>query len=158
MCIMYIRPGAQHNHSVMFPYCKFRYLADQFLKNPLNKGQILQSGRGVNSILIAILRFWPSSWKDKPFAWRNLFRLVRVEIRGSFSKKLSKTELTFRFCKIGLRNTLFICGSKMVVCFVLLQSAILCPILANLFQIEGIFKLRMMLLKKTLLDVRLGNY
>ena len=42
--------------------------------------------------------------------------------RGSFSKKkLSKTDLPFKFCKIGLKNTLFISGRKMVVCcFVLL--------------------------------------
>ena len=37
--------------------------------------------------------------------------------RGSFSKKnLSKTDLPFNFCKIGLKNTLFIFGRKMVVC------------------------------------------
>ena len=29
---------------------------------------------------------------------------------------LYKTDLPFRFCKIGLRNTLFIFGRKMVVC------------------------------------------
>ena len=29
-----------------------------------------------------------------------------------FFKKLSKTHLPFRFCKIGLRNTLFIFGRK----------------------------------------------
>ena len=42
--------------------------------------------------------------------------------KGSFSKKkLSKTDLPFKFCKIGLKNTLFISGRKMVVCcFVLL--------------------------------------
>ena len=38
-----------------------------------------------------------------------------------FQKKLSKTDLPFKFCKIGLKNTLFIFGRKMVVCcFVLL--------------------------------------
>ena len=53
--------------------------------------------------------------------------------RGSFKKKLSETDLPFRFCKTGLRNTLFIFGRKMVVCFVclfVLFVAILCPILA----------------------------
>ena len=47
-------------------------------------------------------------------------------------KKLSKTDLPFKFCKIGLKNTLFIFGRKkwsfVVVC--LLQ---LCPILAYFF-------------------------
>ena len=39
--------------------------------------------------------------------------------KGSFSKKdLTKTDLPFRFCKIGLRNTVFIFGRKIVVCFV----------------------------------------
>ena len=34
---------------------------------------------------------------------------------------MSKTDLPFKFCKIGLKNTLFIFGRKMVVCcFVLL--------------------------------------
>ena len=57
--------------------------------------------------------------------------------RGSFSKKLSKTDLPFKFCKIGLKNTLFIFGRKngrllFVVCCCcrLLQ---LCPILAYFF-------------------------
>ena len=29
-----------------------------------------------------------------------------------FQKKLSKTDLPFKFCKIGLKNTLFIFGRK----------------------------------------------
>ena len=54
-----------------------------------------------------------------------------------FQKKLSKTDLPFRFCKIGLKNTLFIFGRKngrlllfVVVCCCLLQ---ICPILAYFF-------------------------
>ena len=62
--------------------------------------------------------------------------------KGSFSKKnVSKTDLPFKFCKIGLKNTLFIFGRKngrlllfVVVCC-LLQ---LCPILAYFF-----FKLKL---------------
>ena len=49
-----------------------------------------------------------------------------------FQKKLSKTDLPFKLCKIGLKNILFIFGRKkwsfVVVC--LLQ---LCPILAYFF-------------------------
>ena len=36
-----------------------------------------------------------------------------------FQKKLSKMDFPFRFCKIGLRNILFIFGRKMIVCIVL---------------------------------------
>ena len=39
----------------------------------------------------------------------SLFRLVE---RIIFKKNVSKTDLLFRFCKIGLRNTLFIFGRK----------------------------------------------
>ena len=41
--------------------------------------------------------------------------LARREARIIF-KKMSKTDLPFRFCKIVLRNTLFILGTEMVVC------------------------------------------
>ena len=58
--------------------------------------------------------------------------------KGSFSKKnLSKTDLPFKFCKIGLKNTLFIFGRKMVVCCCLFVCCLvqLCPILAYFFLI-----------------------
>ena len=57
--------------------------------------------------------------KDRPFCnWWHLFRLVR---RIIFKNHLFKTDVPFRFCKIGLRNTLFIFGRKngrLFVCFV----------------------------------------
>ena len=84
-----------------------------------------------------------------------------------FQKKLSKTDLPFKFCKIGLKNTLFIFGRKMVVCcFVLLFCCFvvlfcllqLCLILAYFFfLIEALIELRKMLLRKKLFDVRFGN-
>ena len=55
--------------------------------------------KGVNSVLITILRF--SACQE-----------------DNFQKKLSLTDLPLIFCKIGPRNTLFIFGKKMVVCFV----------------------------------------
>ena len=36
--------------------------------------------------------------------------------KKGFKKKFSKTDLPFIFCKIGLRNSLFIFGRKMVIC------------------------------------------
>ena len=59
-------------------------------------------------------------------------------------KKLSKTDLPFKFCKIGLKNTLFIFGRKngrllFVVCCLLFVVCCcccllqLCPILAYFF-------------------------
>ena len=85
---------------------------------------------GVNSILITILRFDQLPKKIELFAWWYLFRLVNFKRIIFF--KLSKTDLPFRFCKMWLRNTLFIFGRKKwtFVCFVLLQ---ICPILAYFF-------------------------
>ena len=74
--------------------------------------------------------------------------------RGSFSKKnLSKTDLPFKFCKIGLKNTLFISGRKMVVCcFVVLFCCFVVLFIATLsdfgllfFLIEALIELRKML-------------
>ena len=45
-----------------------------------------------------------------------MFCLVASDSACREDQKLSKTDLPFRFCKIGLRNTLFIFGRKMVVC------------------------------------------
>ena len=41
------------------------FLLFYFSQTLFKKGKILQSERGVNSSLITILRFWPSSWKDR---------------------------------------------------------------------------------------------
>ena len=54
-------------------------------------------------------------------------------------------------CKIGLRNTLFIVGRKMVVCLF-----VCCNTLTDSGLLKKI-KLRKMLLGKKLFDVRLGN-
>ena len=98
---------------------------------------MLRSGaseRGVNYILITILRFWPSSWHD-----RTLVASASARRKDHFEKKMSKTDLPFRFCKIGLRNTLslFIFGRKNVrlfFCFVLFVLLQLYPILAYFFK------------------------
>ena len=77
---------------------------------------------------------------------------------------MSKTDLPFKFCKIGLKNTLFIFGRKMVVCcFVVLF--VCCNTLSDFgllfFLIEALIELRKMLLRhlsnKKLFDVRFGN-
>ena len=60
-----------------------------------------ESEREVNSILTTILRFWPTSWRD------TLFCLVASDSarrEDHFQKNLSKTDLPFKFCKIGLKN------------------------------------------------------
>ena len=81
------------------------------------------SERGVNSILTTILRFWPTSWKDRTFCFFAWWHPFSARWEDHFQKKLSKTwtDLPFRFCKIGLRNTLFIFGRKngrLLFCFV----------------------------------------
>ena len=62
-----------------------------------------------------------------------------------FKKKLSETDLPFKFCEIGLKNTLFIFGRKngrllfvvcclFVVCLLFVCCLLqLCPILAYFF-------------------------
>ena len=83
--------------------------------------------------MIIILRFNRLPEEIELFAWWHLIRLVE---RIIFKKNCAKrTDIPFRFCKIGLRNTLFIFGKKngrlLFVClFCLLQ---LCPILAYSF-------------------------
>ena len=53
-----------------------------------------------------------------------------------FEKKMSKNDLPSGFCKIGPRNTLFIFGRKIVVCFVRFVATF--PILAYFFLIEAL--------------------
>ena len=70
-------------------------------------------------------------------------------------KKLFKTDLPFKFCKIGLKNTLFISGRKIVVCcfvvllfccfVVLLFVATLSDFGLLFFLIEALIELRKML-------------
>ena len=113
------------------------------------KGTILQSEsrRGVNSILITILHFFYLPDKIQLSGWRNLFRLIE---RIIFTKKLSKTDLPFRFCKIGPKTTFFYFWQKNGRLFVLLQ---LCPILTFFKLKHSIIELRKMLLRKKLFDV-----
>ena len=82
-----------------------------------------------------------------------------------FQKKMSKTDLPFKFCKIGLKNTLFIFGRKngrlllFVVCclLLLLFVATLSDFGLLFFLIEALIELRKMLLRKKLFDVWFGN-
>ena len=94
------------------------------------------------------------------FAWWHLIRLVK---RIIFKKNLSKTDLPFRFCKIGLKNTLFIFGKKMVVCCCLLLFVVVvvcCNFVRfwlTFFLIEAFIELRKMLSRKKLYHARFGN-
>ena len=75
-----------------------------------------------------------------------------------FQKDLSKTDLTIRFCKIGLRNILFIFGRKngrlLFVCFVATLSDFG---LRTLKKIEVLIEQKNMIVRKQLFDVWLGN-
>ena len=79
-----------------------------------------------------------------------------------FQKNVSKTNLPFRFCKIGLRNTyllyLFLAEKMVVCCFVcfVLFVATLSDF-GLLFLIEALIELRKMLLRKDLFNVRVRN-
>ena len=53
--------------SIMLSFV-FSYPAIFYFLKPFLKGKILRSSeRGVNSILTTILRFWPTSWRDRIF-------------------------------------------------------------------------------------------
>ena len=80
-----------------------------------------------------------------------------------FQKKVSKTDLPFKFCKIGLKNTLFIFGRKngrlllLLLLLLLLFVATLSDFGLLFKQIEALVELRKMLSRKKLFDLRFGN-
>ena len=73
---------------------------------------------------------------------------------------LSKSDIPFRFCIIGLRNTLFIFGRKMVNCFVCFVCFVcllqLCPSWLTLKKIEALIEIKKMTVRKKLFDVWLA--
>ena len=102
--------------SVMEGHCKIssRNQALAMQVWPFMKGESFAvRKRGKFDFDRGILRFWPSSLNDRTFCLMASFSACREYV--SFQKKMFK-----KCCKIGLRNTLFILGRKMiVVCFVL---------------------------------------
>ena len=75
-----------------------------------------------------------------------------------FQKKLSKTDLPFKFCKIGLKNTLFIFGRKNG--HLLLFVVVCCNFVRfwlTFFLIEALIELRKMLLRKKVFDSEGGG-
>ena len=69
---------------------------------------------------------------------------------------MSKTDLPFRFCKIGFRNTLFIFGRKNGRLFCLFVCVFVAALsdFGLLFKIEALIELRKMLIRKKLFHVR----
>ena len=70
-----------------------------------------------------------------------------------FQKKLSKTDLPFKFCKIGLKNTLFIFGRKNGrLLFVVVVVVVVCCNFVRFWltflKIEALIELRKMLSRK----------
>ena len=106
-----------------------------FLK-PFLKGKILRSSeRGVNSILTTILRFWPTSWKDRIFC---LVASDSARREDHFQKKICpKRTFPSNFVK--------------------LVSKILYFIWLPFFLIEAFVELRKMLSRKKLYHARFGN-
>ena len=128
-----------------------------FLK-PFLKGKILRSGE----------------WERGKFDFNHYFAFLTNFLNRSnlllggiwfgssiwsFSKKkLSKTDIPFKFFKIGLKNTLFIFGRKNDrLLLLLLFVATLSDFGLLFFLIEALIELRKMLLRKKLFDVRFGN-
>ena len=100
---------------------------EMFFLNPLLK-RVKYRGQGEGLILFWSL-FRVFNHLSEEITWRViLFWLIK---RIVFKKILSKTDLPFRFCKIGLRNySLFIFGMKEVVCL-LCCNTVLCHTLLN---------------------------
>ena len=82
--------------------------------------------------------------------------IFSVHQENYFQKKLSKTDLLFRFCKLGLWNALLIFDRKMAFCLFCF-FAILCTILTYFFLIEAPINLKKMLSRKKIVNVWLGN-
>ena len=107
---------------------------DHFLK-PFLKGKILRSSeRGVNSILTTILRFWPTSWRDRIFC---LLASDSARQEDHFQKKVCpKRTFPSNFVKLVSKILYLFLAEKMVVCclFVVVVCLLqLCPILAYFF-------------------------
>ena len=139
------------------------YFLVSFLK-PFLKGKILRSSeRGVNSILTTILRFWPTSWKDRIFC---LVASDSARREDHFQKKICpKRTFPSNFVKLVSKILYLFLAEKMVVCCLLLLLLLLLLLfVATLsdfgllfFLIEALIELRKMLLRKKLFDVRFGN-
>ena len=87
-------------------------------------------------------------------------KLSSRELR-KMKKKLSKTDLSFKFCKIGLKNTLFIFGRKNGRLLLLFVVVVVCcnfvRFWLTFFLIEAFIELRKMLSRKKLYHARFGN-
>ena len=89
-----------------------------FLK-PFLKGKILRSSeRGVNSILTTILRFWPTSCRDRIFC---LIASDSARREDHFQKKICpKRTFPSNFVKLVSKILYLFLAEKMVVCCCLL--------------------------------------
>ena len=132
-------------------------LAYFFLK-PFLKGKILRSSeRGVNSILTTILRFWPTSWRDRIFC---LVASDSARRKDHFQKKICpKRTFPSNFVKLVSKILYLFLAEKMVVCCLFVCCC--CNFLSDFgllfFLIEALVELRKMLLRKKLFDLRFRN-
>ena len=121
-CVSTVFPLCFHCVSTVFHCVSLYFWNTVFCKNSKCKKNAkcqnrIYPSRGVNSILSFDPPFCVFDQLPEKTAF---FFLVasfsaRRDSRGSFSKNLSKTDLPSRFCKIGLRNALFISGRQTVV-------------------------------------------
>ena len=100
--------------------CPKRTFPSNFLK-PFLKGKILRSSeRGVNSILTTILRFWPTSWRDRLFC---LVASDSARRKDHFQKKICpKRTFPSNFVKLVSKILYLFLAEKMVVCCLLLSQ------------------------------------
>ena len=86
----------------------------RFLK-PFLKGKILRSSeRGVNSILTTILRFWPTSWRDRIFC---LVASDSARRKDHFQKKICpKRTFPSNFVKLVSKILYLFLAENTVVC------------------------------------------
>ena len=118
------------------------------------------SERGVNSILTTILRFWPTSWRDRIFC---LVASDSARREDHFQKKICpKRTFPSNFVKLVSKILYLFLAEKMVVCCcccccLLLFVATLSDFGLLFFLIEAFVELRKMLSRKKLYHARFGN-
>ena len=102
-----------------------------FLK-PFLKGKILRSSeRGVNSILTTILRFWPTSWRDRIFC---LVASDSARQEDHFQKNnCLKRTFPSNFVKLISKILYLFLAEKMVVCCLLFVVCCLLFVVCCLF-------------------------
>ena len=106
------------------PSLALRSLPDcTFFKNPFLRETFcrLESERGVNSILITILRFRPTSWKDRTYCLVASFSACRKDHFRKIVQNGPSLQILYNWAHKYLNIYFWQKNGRLFVCFVLLQ-------------------------------------